>query len=408
MNADARGFIGIPGPVTRIPNAGEILFIALLPRSARQIGDTVIHRIAIDRTKRLCDEPHTGHNRYDPAIPPISEVAPGEVVEIETRDALDGQLGPGATVADFARLETGAVHPLTGPIYVKGAEHGDALEVEFLDIRPGSWGFTAIIPNLGFLRDVFTAPYLVHWDLDDGWATSPQIPGVRLPGAPFMGISATAPSVAAQAAWAAREARLIDRGGRAQPPSPEGAVPSGCGLSGLRTNPPRENGGNMDVKHLTAGSRLLLPVFVSGALFSTGDAHFAQGDGEVSVTAVEMSATVTVRFTLHKGLAAQRHLTAPVFSHASYRPATAHADGAQSILGAMGYPVDAAGENDGENVTLAARNAVLNMIALLEERGYSREQAYILCSVACDLHISNVVDLPNVTVSAILPESIFT
>lgn len=366
-----------------------------------------MHRITVDRTKRLCDEPHTGHNRYHPDIEPILEVEDGAAVEFETRDAIDGQLGPGSTIADIAGMDAGAVHPLTGPVFVKGAEPGDALEVEFLEIAPADHGFTAILPGLGFLRDQFDAPYLVHWDLADGGATSPQIPGLRIPAAPFMGISATAPSAEALKAWHDREQRLRERGGIAPPPSAEGAVPAGCGLSALRTNPPRENGGNFDVKQLTAGARLVLPVFVEGALFSTGDGHFAQGDGEVSVTAIEMAATVAVRFRLLKGLAARRRLTAPVFSHPGYRPATVDARGAEAVLGAMGYPLDAEGENDGENVTLAARNALLNMIALLEERGFTREQAYIICSVACDLRISNIVDLPNVTVSAILPESIF-
>lgn len=366
-----------------------------------------MHRIAVDRTKRLCDDAHTGHNRYHPDIAPILEVENGAVVEFETRDAIDGHLGPGTTEADLATLDTGAIHPLTGPVFVKGAEPGDALEVEFLEITPGDHAISAILPGLGFLRDLYEAPYLVHWDLADGWATSPQIPGVRIPGAPFMGISATAPSAEAMAAWAGREQRLRERGGAAPPPSAQGAVPAGCGLSALRTNPPRENGGNFDVKQLTVGARLVLPVFVEGALFSTGDGHFAQGDGEVCVTAIEMAATVAVRFRLLKGLAARRSLTAPVFSHPGYRPATADGRGAEPILAAMGYPIDAHGENDGENVTLAARNALLNMIALLEERGFTREQAYVLCSVACDLRISNIVDLPNVTVSALLPETIF-
>ncbi len=366
-----------------------------------------MHRIAVDRTKRLCDEPHTGHNRYHPDIDPILEVEDGATVEFETRDAIDGQLGPDATEADFATMDPGAVHPLTGPVFVKGAEPGDALEVEFLEIAPADHGFSAIIPGLGFLRDLFDAPFLAQWTLADGWATSPQIPGVRIPAAPFMGISATAPSAEALAAWNDREQRLAERGGVAHLPAADGAVPAGCGLSGLRTNPPRENGGNFDVKQLTTGSRLVLPVFVEGALFSTGDGHYAQGDGEVSVTAIEMGATVAVRFRLIKGLAARRRLTAPTFSHPGYRPATADARGAEAVFGAMGYPIDAAGANDGENVTLAARNALLNMMALLEERGFTREQAYIICSVACDLRISNIVDLPNVTVSAILPETIF-
>jgi formamidase len=149
--------------------------------------------IAINRSKRLTDEPSTGHNRFHPDIPPVLEVEVGEEVVLETRDAADGQLGLSATEADLGGMETGAVHPLTGPIFVKGAQPSDLLEVEFLDLIPQPYAFSAIIPGLGFLRDICTIPFLVHWHISDGWATSPQLPGVRIPGAPFMGVSGVAP-----------------------------------------------------------------------------------------------------------------------------------------------------------------------------------------------------------------------
>src|SRR5438067_7248902 len=221
--------------------------------------------------------------------------------------------------AELASIEAGVVHPLTGPVFVKGAEPGDILEIEFTDIVAQPTAFSAIMPGLGFLRDVFADPFLVHWQLRDGWATSTQIPGVRIPGAPFMGVSAVAPSVAKLAEWTAREQRVIEKGGFAFPPDPAGAVPAGpCGIAGLRTLPPRENGGNFDVKQLTKGAKLFLPVLKEGGLFSTGDGHFAQGDGEVCVTAVEMGATAVVRFKVHKGLAHTRKFTSPVFSRTSY------------------------------------------------------------------------------------------
>jgi formamidase len=265
------------------------------------------------------EEPDLGHNRYHSDIAPVAEVGEGEEIALETRDALDGQIKPGMAAADLASIEAGAVHPLTGPVFVKGAAVGDIIEIEFTDIVPQPTAFSAIMPGLGFLRDVFAEPFLVHWRLHDGWATSAQIPGVRIPGAPFMGVSAVAPSAAKLAECTAREQRVIDRGGFALPPDPAGAVPPGpCGLTGLRTLPPRENGGNFDVKQLTKGAKLYLPVFTEGALFSTGDAHFAQGDGEVCVTAVEMGATAIVRFKLHKGLALRRKFTSPVFSRESY------------------------------------------------------------------------------------------
>ena len=219
-----------------------------------------MHAIHIDRAKRLCDQPNCGHNRYHPDIAPAFEIAEGEEIALDTLDALDGQITPGTTVADFAALDVGAVHPLTGPVFVKGAMPGDMLEIEFTDIIAQPTAFSAIMPGLGFLRDVMTEPFLVHWDIKDGWATSAQIPGVRIPGAPFMGVSAVAPSAEALAAWTAREQRVIDRGGFALPPDPAGAVPAGpCGLTGLRTLPPRENGGNFDVKQLTKGAKLFLP-----------------------------------------------------------------------------------------------------------------------------------------------------
>ena len=366
-----------------------------------------MHTIRINRAKPLAAEPHVGHNRYHPDIAPVAEVAEGEEMALETRDALDGQIAPGMGDADLAALDAGVVHPLTGPVFVEGAEPGDILEIEFTDIIAQPVAFSCIVPGLGFLRDVMTAPFLVHWQLRDGWATSAQIPGVRIPGAPFMGVSAVAPSAAKLAEWTAREQRVIDRGGMALPPDPAGAVPTGpCGLAGLRTLPPRENGGNFDAKQLTKGAKLFLPVFKEGALFSTGDGHFAQGDGEVCVTAVEMGATAVVRFKLHKGLATRRKFSSPVFSRETYFTDPRFA-APERFLGVMGMPMNAAGEIEAENLTLACRNAVLNMMELLQERGFSREQAYVICSVAVDLRISNVVDVPNYVVSALLPEAIF-
>jgi formamidase len=366
------------------------------------------HAVRIDRNKPLAAEPRSGHNRYHPDIAPVLEVAEGEEVVLETRDACDGQIGPDTTVADLAKLDPGRIHPLTGPVFVKGAAEGDMIEVEFLDIVPQPTAFSSIVPGLGFLRDIMTTPFVVHWNIRDGWATSAEIPGVRIPGAPFMGISGTAPSAQKLKEWTEREQRALDAGGMVFPPSADGAVPGGrCGLEGLRTLPPRENGGNFDVKQLTKGAKLLLPVFAEGALFSTGDGHFAQGDGEVCVTAVEMGATVAVRFKIHKGLAKKRTFAGPVFSHRGYFADPKFAV-PENFLGVMGMPINAKGQIESENLTLACRNAILNMITLLQERGFSREQAYVICSVAVDLRISNVVDVPNYVVSALLPQVIFS
>ena len=254
--------------------------------------------ITIDRNKRLKEEPHTGHNRWHPDIPPLIEVDPGEEVVLETRDASDCQIKPSMTVADLTNLDAKVAHPLTGPVYIKGARPGDLLEIEYLDILPQPCGWTRNRPGAGFLRDLFTEPYLAHWDIKDGWATSPQIPGVRIPNGSFMGTAGIAPSRAQLEAWSRREAALVARGGIAFLPDPQDAVPprGPIAAEGLRTLPPRENCGNVDAKQLTKGSRLLIPVNVEGALYSAGDGHFAQGDSECCITAIEMGATAVVRF----------------------------------------------------------------------------------------------------------------
>ncbi len=365
--------------------------------------------ITIDRSKPLRDESNTGHNRWHPDIPAALEVDEGTAVTLETRDAFDGQLHPTVTEAIFDTVDASVIHPLTGPVLVKGAQPGDLLEVEFLEILPQPNAFSCIVPGFGFLRDTFTEPFMVHWNIADGWATSPQIPGVRIPGAPFMGVSGVAPTHAQVDAWAQREAALAARGGAALPPDPSGSVPAAgvAAAHGLRTLPPRENGGNFDVKQLSAGSKLLLPVGVPGALFSTGDAHFAQGDGEVCVTAVEMGATCTLRFRLIKGEAQRHNIRWPRFTREDYYIDPQWA-APRKFIATMGMPVTDDGINQGEDLTLACRNALLNMIDLLQERGYTRNQAYVICSVAVDLKVSNVVDVPNYTVSAFLPEDLFT
>lgn len=365
--------------------------------------------IRINRNARLRDEPHTGHNRWHPDIEPVLRVEPGVPVLLETRDAADGQIRAGMTIADLAHLDTKVGHPLTGPIWVEGAEPGDLLDIEFVDIEPQPYGWTRIRPGIGFLRDWFTdTNFLAHWHVDGKLARSPQIPGVTIPCGVFMGTAGVAPSHAQLAAWAAREAQFVAQGGLALLPDAQDAVPAiePVASQGLRTMPPRENGGNFDVKQLTKGSILQLPVAVEGALFSTGDAHFAQGDSECCVTAIEMGATVVVRFALRKGHAALHDIRFPRFSHPGYFLPPEWA-APKRLIGTMGMPIRADGSQAGEDLTLAAQNALLDMIKLLGERGYTREQAYAICSVAVDLRISNAVDLPNVTVSALLPEAIF-
>ena len=263
--------------------------------------------IEIDRSKRLRDEPHKGHNRWHPDIQPVIEVVAGEEVALETRDANDLQINSRTTIKDLEKLERTVAHPLTGPVYVKGAEPGDLLEIEYLDIVPERYGWTRFAPGGGFLPDLFDHHFVAHWDITPEYATSPQLPGVRIPNGAFMGTAGVAPSHDQLRAWSLREEELRSRGGRVFPPDPNGSVPQGkIALEGLRTIPPRENCGNADVKQLTRGSRLFVPVAVDGALYSVGDGHYAQGDSECCGTAIEMGATAHLRFKLHKGEAARR------------------------------------------------------------------------------------------------------
>jgi formamidase len=357
--------------------------------------------ITIDRKKRLHEEPHTGHNRWHPDIPPILEVEPGEEVVLETRDANDLQINSGTTTKELESIVRTVAHPLTGPVYVKGAKPGDLLEIEYLDIVPEKYGWTRFSPGFGFLPDLFDYYFVAHWDITPEYATSPQLPGVRIPNGAFMGTAGVAPSREQLRVWTLREEELRSRGGKVLPPDPVGAVPQESKISteGLRTIPPRENCGNADVKQLTRGSKLFVPVAVDGALYSVGDGHYAQGDSECCGTAIEMGATAVVRFKLHSGIAREKKIIWPRFWHPGARQGPE--------IATMGMPITAEGRNESCDLNLAARNAVLEMIKLLEERGWSREQAYVICSVAVDLRVSNVVDVPNVTVSAFLPEGIF-
>ncbi len=301
----------------------------------------------------------TVHYEWNNGIAPRLEIEPGDTVAFRTRDAADGYYSRRSTHADVIGRGPFRGHPLTGPVRVKGARPGDVLVVEVLDMRPGAdFGWTAIRPGRGLLPEAdFGKPFLQIWDLSDG-THARMDKRVAVPIEAFPGVMGTA----------------LDEAG------------------GHSTMPPRKNGGNMDIKQLVAGTTLLLPVWVDGALFSVGDAHAAQGDGEVCVTAVEMMARVTLRFGLEpgRGLREPRFRTrGPLVSALERGPCyvtTAH----------------------GPDLFAGAQQAIRYMIEhLVEERGLSREEAYILCSVAVDLKISEIVDAPNWIVSAFLPETVF-
>jgi formamidase len=333
------------------------------------------------------------HNRWHPDLKPLAEVDVDEEVRLETEDGLAGQLTRESTHADVGRLNLGLGHPLTGPLSVRGAEPGDVLEVQFLEYETADFGTTAVIPGFGYLADLFPDPYLVKWEIDGGVARAAELPGVAVAEETFAGVVGTAPSPALMEEFRAREEALRERGQAVADSLPDAAVPS-TAADGLRTIPPRETGGNLDVRQLVAGSRLWLPVAVQGALFSVGDLHFAQGDGEVCGTAIEVAGAVTLRFALHKSPAARTRFP-------SYE--TPARPGRRSFA-TTGIPVDA-----GMDLNAAAREALLEMIAHLERTyGFARPAAYALCSAVVDLRVSEVVDVPYPLVSALLPLDIFS
>ena len=299
------------------------------------------------------------HYAWDNSVVPRLVIEPGDTVVFQTRDAADGFYSRASTHADVLNRGPFRGHPLTGPVQVKGAEPGDALVVEVLDIKPAAdFGWTAIRPGRGLLPESeFSKPFLQIWDLSDG-THARMDRRVAVPIEAFPGVMGTA----------------LDEPGAHS------------------TMPPRKNGGNMDIKQLTRDSALYLPVWMPGALFSVGDGHGAQGDGEVCVTAVEMRAQVTLRFGLQRG----RHLEEPQLR-------TTRRLAAGTNTGPW-YGTTA----HGPDLFASAQRAVLHMIDhLVRERGFSREEAYIICSVAADLKISEIVDAPNWIVSAFIPESIF-
>ena len=370
------------------------------------------HVIEIDPSQPLAREPHTGHNRWHETIDSVVEVEPGDTVVYETRDAVDGQLNPASTASDVGKVDLAVVHPLTGPVFVKGAGPGDLLEAKLLAIEADpwdQWGYTVEIPGFGFLRDDFPDPYIVHWRLNGNeYAESEQLPGVRIRCNPFPGTFGLAPSAELRRRAQEREADLAERGGFALPPDPTGAVPAHepVAQEGLRTIPPRESAGNIDIKQLTPGAAILLPVFVEGAIVSTGDVHYAQGDCEACGTAIEMRCRLHVRFHVRKGEAERRGINDLQFFRDDYfaRPELA---APRRFHATTGISVRRDGQNESEDVTVAARNALLNMIDYLGTRGFDPQQAYALCSAAVDLRIAQTVDVPNMLVTAILPLDIF-
>ncbi|HET6867032.1 MAG TPA: acetamidase/formamidase family protein [Solirubrobacteraceae bacterium] len=361
--------------------------------------------ISVARDQSIVQHPENSHNRIWPDLEPIATIDPGEEIELELRDGMDGQLTASSDSAALKTIDLDANHPLTGPIEINGARPGDLLVVTPRRIEPDGFGATAVIPGFGLLGDLFTEHFLVRWRIEDGMARSEEMPGIAIRGRPFLGCVAVAPSKELFAAAARREQALADRGGPVLPPESRSAVPAQepYASQALRTIPPRENGGNLDVAQASEGSRLLFPVHVPGALLSVGDAHFAQGEGEVCGTAIEVAATVTLEVSVRK---ADTLRWRPRFPAIEYTQTASNTK--RACFETMGIPLTDEGENASLDATLAARRALLELIGWLEaERGLTREQGYVLASVAADLRVAEVVDVPNAVVTCSLPLDVF-
>jgi acetamidase/formamidase len=302
---------------------------------------------------------HQKHQGWDRSFSPVVRIPPGESLEFEVSDSSAGQLGETSTVDDVVRLDFGKINPVTGPVFVEGAEPGDVLKVTLLSFVPSGWGWTANIPGFGLLADEFKQPALHLWRYD--------------------------PKTLAPA--------LFSRWGKVPLKPFTGTIGVAPGQPGLHSIvPPRRVGGNMDVRDIALGTELFLPIECPGALFSVGDTHAAQGDGEVCGTAIESPMRIALRFDLLK----QEPLAFPRFR--TEGPVTRHLD-------AKGYEVTT---GIGPDLMQAARDAVRSMIDLLgRQHGMPATDAYLLCSVCGDLRISEIVDLPNWTVSFYFPRVVF-
>ena len=398
--------------------------VALLATHAAVAQDDVV---VLGGTGWHCGEDPECFNRLHPDIPMAAQARPGQTLLLKTRNSADLQLDPESTYADPRDADPvrGTVHPLTGPVHIEGAEPGDVLAVTILDIAPGPFGVTRITAN-AFIADRISGPFSVTWRLNRTEAVSDALPGIRIPNASFPGIVTVLPGPEQHATALAREAALAAAGGAVGLPQPVHASPQDiCGPEGshrdecLRTGPPREHGGNMDIRYLGVGVTVYLPCYVEGCGLGVGDLHFAQGDGEVAGTAIEMDADVTLTTELIKG--------GPVLARGPHYEGSARLMDVPSrrFYATTGLPLKAAGElppdmaylespkagqleNLSKDISLAARNALLEIIDyMVATYDLTPQQAYIVASVAVDLRIGQLVDVPNVGVTAILPLDIF-
>jgi formamidase len=387
----------------------------------------------IDYARSMFDQEVPGHNRWHPDIPIASEVSPGDEFRIECLDWTDGQVKNDDSANDIRDMSLDRCHVLSGPVGIKGAQPGDLLVVDILDLGPipqskgdlpgQGWGYTGIFAKTnggGFLTDYFPDAYKVIWDFHGQRATSRHLPGVSFTGITHPGLFGTAPSAELLEKWNDRERALIatdpDRvPALALAPNPNEALAGalhqgspefdGVARDGARTIPPRENGGNHDIKNFTRGARVLYPVHVPGAKFSGGDLHFSQGDGEITFCgAIEMGGFIDFGVELIKGGMEKYGVTTdPIFMPGNVEPRYSE------FISFCGVSVERA-ENHQEylNATLAFRNACLNAIEYLKKFGYTGQQAYaIIGSAPIEGRVSAVVDIPNASCSLYIPTAIF-
>src|SRR5579875_2877641 len=380
--------------------------------------------IGVDLSKPPDQQPLPLHNRWHPDIPPVVAVNPGEVFRVECLDWTGGQIGNNDSANDVRDVDLTRVHYLSGPIAVNGAEPGDLLVVDILDIGalPGAeWGFTGIFAREnggGFLTDHFPEARKAIWEFSGVYATSRHIQGVRFAGLTHPGLIGCAPSAEELANWNRREAALIATNPSRVPPLALPPNPQGVLLGQLkegtpwfervareaaRTVPPREHGGNCDIKNLSRGSRVYFPVYVRGANLSMGDIHFSQGDGEITFCgAIEMAGWIDLHVDLIKDGVNKYGVTNPIFKPGPVEPRYSE------YLTFEGISVDEQGQQYYLDAHVAYRRACLNAIEYLKKFGYSGEQAYIILGTApVEGRISGIVDIPNACCTLAIPTEIF-
>jgi formamidase len=381
----------------------------------------------VDLTKSMSEQELVGHNRWHPDIPAVVSVNPGDVFRIECKDWTDGQIKYNDDPSDIRDVILPVVHVLSGPIHVNGAQPGDILVVDLLDIGPlqgDEWGFTGIFDRNnggGFLTDHFPNAAKAIWDIQGIYTSSKQIPGVRFAGISHPGLIGCAPSHELLARWNTRERALVEKGGPPWKPAipPLAALPNPdyailgslkgaefdrVAAEAARTVPPREHGGNCDIKNLSKGSRIYFPVYVEGANLSMGDIHFSQGDGEISFCgAIEMAGYLDLSVDIIKGGVEKYGMINPIFKPGPVEPRYSE------YLVFEGISVDEfSGEQYYLDAHVAYRRACLNAIAYLQKFGFTGEQAYLLLSCApVEGRVSGIVDIPNACCTLALPTEIF-